>query len=113
MGIRGWRLAAIVLACVLAGVLLAGSGLLPAAQAQSEGRAGQVVVVLGQVWSNGYAPIVLLDSQDETLLVYEYSYQDERVKFSCARSYRFDKLVTEFNNSGPTVEQVRSQVAPR
>lgn len=111
MARQDWKTALIVLLSVMAGFFLAGSGVLSSAYGQSEGRAGDVVCVVGQE-RNGFAPIVLVDLSDQTILVYEYSYANDRIELTSARTYRFDKLMTEYNIRGLTVEQVREGVAP-
>jgi hypothetical protein len=112
MGDRDWKLAIAVLVSLMAGVLLAGSGILPAADGQSEGRAGNVICVVGEE-RNGYAPIVLVDTREEALLVYRYSYADYQLELGSVRTYAFDKQLREYNIDGPTVEAVARQVQGR
>ena len=108
-----YKTALIVLVSVMAGVLLAGSGMLPVAQGLSEGRAGDVVCVVGEE-RNGVAPIILVATRDETLLAYEYSYANDQIELKSARTYQFDRRIREFNIDGITVEQVAREVtAPR
>jgi hypothetical protein len=104
-----WRLALVVLVSVMAGFFLAGSGTLPSAHGQIEGQAGGVICVAGEV-SSGYAPIILVDVPDQVLLFYEYSYLGRNIKFVAARSYRFDRRLTEFNNLAPTVQEIGGRV---
>ncbi len=107
---KDWRTVAIVLLSVMVGILLAGAGVLPSAQAQMMGgRSGSIVCLVGEEL-NGYAPIILMDEPDQTILVYEYSYRDNEIELTSARTYRFDKLLTEFNIQGPSVGDVQRRV---
>ena len=109
MSKENWKTALIVLMAVMLGCLLAEGGFLSGAHAQSEGRTAGVICVVGGAFS-AQAPIVIVDVPDETILVYEYSYQSDDIELTAARTYRFDKLLTDFNSKGPSVEEVRRQV---
>ena len=112
MARQDWKTGLIVLVSVTAGFLLAGSGILSSAHGQSEGQAGGVICVVGQE-RNGFAPIVLVDVPDQTIMVYEYSYANDKIELTSARTFRYDRRLTEYNIRGPTVEQVQRQVVPR
>ncbi|NLW49450.1 MAG: hypothetical protein GXY85_01220 [Candidatus Brocadiaceae bacterium] len=101
-----WKTAVVAVVGVAAGLALAGSGLMGSAQAQSEGAAGGMICVVGQELQ-GTAPIVLVDVRDQSLLVYEYSYYNDRISLTSARTFRFDKQLTEYQTSGPNVDLVR------
>jgi len=107
-----WKTALVAVVALAAGVVLAGSGLLDSAQAQSEGRTSGVICVVGEQ-RNGYAPIVLIDVPDQSIMVYEYSYSDDRIELTAARTYRFDKQLADFQTEGPTVDTVRQWVNRR
>ncbi len=110
MGKQELKTALIVLVSVLAGAYLAGGlGSSNRAYAQGEGQASGVICVVGQGYS-GYAPIVLVDVPDQTLLVYEYSYGNNRIELTAARTFRYDRRLNEFGVNGPTVEEVRQAV---
>jgi len=106
MAKHDWKIAAVVLVSVLAGFCLAGRGLLSSAYGQIGGQASGIVCLLGEERS-GSAPIVLVDAANATLLVYDYSYSNNRIEFVSARTYRYDRLTSEFNIDGPSVEDVR------
>jgi len=106
---ENWKTAVIVLLAVALGVLVGGSGLMGRADAQSEGAAGGVICVMGEVAAND-APIVLVDVPDQTIIIYEYSYSDDTIELTSARTYRWDKRLEEFQIDGPTVEEVRTFV---
>ena len=103
----------VVLAVVmfLLGYAMAHS-ILPRAQAQSAAGGGSVAVVMG-LERNGYAPIVVVDSVEQSLLVYEYSYGGRNISLESARTYRFDKLLPEFKNREPSVRQVQDMLQRR
>ena len=107
-----WKTAVVAVVALAALVVLADSGLLGRAQAQSEGRTSGVICVLGQE-RNGSAPIVLVDVPDQAIMVYEYSYGNDRIELTAARTYRFDKQLTDFQTDGASVETVRQWVTAR
>jgi len=110
MGRQDVKMALMVLLGMAAGALLVQSGLLfPKAYAQSEGRAGNVICVVGEE-SNQYAPVVLVDTLDQTIMVYRYSYSDYEIKLTAVRTYQWDKKLVEWPEVRPTVQQVRQQV---
>jgi hypothetical protein len=108
---RNWRTLAVAALAFAVGLLIAGGGLLRSAQAQSEGRTTGVICVVGAP-SAQVAPLVIVDVPDETIIVYSYDYRSNRIELSGARTYRFDKLLQDFNTKGPTVEEVRRAVGP-
>jgi len=104
------RLERIVVVVLLVVVCVMGTALLPRrAAAQADGQAGNVTIVLAEM-RNGSVPIVLVDGTEQTLLVYEYDYGSDEIELQCARTYRFDKLLTEFNSGRPSVEDVRKMI---
>ena len=106
---RHWQSAVVVVVALAAGIALGGSGLLRMAYGQSEGRTSGVICVVGEE-RNGYAPIVLIDVPDQTVLVYEYDYSDNSIELTAARTYRFDKQLTDFQTTGVTVDAVRKAI---
>jgi hypothetical protein len=106
---ENWKTAAIVLLAVALGVLLGGRRLTNQADAQSEGSAGGVICVMGEVAGND-APIILVDVPDQSIMVYEYSYSGDTIELTSARTYRWDKRLTEFQTDGPTVDEVRAYI---
>ena len=112
MADRSWKTALVVLAAVATGVLIGGSGILPGgilpkASAIGEGQSGGVIALVGDMSANQEAPVVLVSVPDETIMVYDFSYSDRVLRLSSARTYRFDKLLTDWQTKGPTVEEVR------
>ncbi len=109
MAAKELKVAAVILVSLVVGFLLAGGSVLPKASGQGEGMTQGVMVVVGDAYA-GYAPIVLMDIPDQSILVYEYSYSARQIKLTSARTYRFDKLLTDFQTGPPTVDQVRGFV---
>jgi len=109
MADNAWKTALVVLAAVATGVLIGGRGLLPSALGVAEGQSGGVIALVGSE-TNQTAPIVLVDVPDQTVLIYEYNYQSDEIELTSARTFRFDKLLTEFQTRGVTVQEVRDYV---
>ena len=109
MASQGWKTPLIVLVSVAVGLLLADGTILSRADAQSEGRTSGVICVMGEA-VNQNAPIVLIDIPEQTILVYEYSYQNNESELTATRTYRFDRLLREFRNDGVSVDEVARQV---
>ncbi|MFO7956981.1 MAG: hypothetical protein R6X33_07750 [Candidatus Brocadiia bacterium] len=106
---ENWKTAAIVLLAVALGVLLGGSRLTNRAHAQSEGSSGGLIAVMGEVAGND-APLILVDVPDQTIMVYEYSYSGDTIELTSARTYRWDKRLTDYETDGPSVDEVRAFV---
>jgi hypothetical protein len=109
MATKELKIAAVVLVSMAVGFLLAGGGVLPKASGQGEGMTSGVICVVGEQYT-GYAPIVVVDVPDQSVLVYEYSYSARQIRLTSARTFRFDKLLTDFQTAAPTVEEVRKRV---
>ena len=107
-----WRFAILVVVLVL-GYLLGRGTLLPSAQAQAAGQAGNIICVIGNPSTSGYAPIVVVDTLEQTLLVYEYGTGTSggKLGLKAARSMRYDRLLMELNNLRPTVGEVQNIAA--
>jgi hypothetical protein len=108
MADRSWKVALVVLAAVAVGVLIGGRGLLPRAQAISEGQSGGVIALVGDISQNFDAPVVVISVPDQTIMVYNYSYNNRTLKLTSARTYRFDKSLIEYKNEPPSVPDVRN-----
>ena len=105
-----WQSAAfLALLALMLGYILGQSSFFAPAQAQGEGMAaGRVICVVGQV-TNNRAPIFLVDTLEQTLLVYEYNYIARNMYLKAARTYRYDKQLVDFSTSGglgPSVPEV-------
>jgi len=103
------KVAAVVLIAMAVGYLLAGGGILPNASGQAQGMTAGVICVVGDAFA-GYAPVVVVDVADQSVLVYEYSYSGRQIRLTSARTYRFDKLLTDYQTAAPSVEEVRRSV---
>jgi len=107
-----WQTAVLLLAAVLLGCILGQSGIFPRAQAQVEAGAGRVAVVMGSE-RQGYAPIVLVDTLEQTVVVYEYGYGARSLALESARSYRFDKQLPDWHTRPPTIVDVQGLLQRR
>jgi len=112
MGTKELKIAVLVLAAAVAGFLLGGGRILSRAYAQSEGMTSGVICVVGENY-NGYAPIVVVDVADQCVVVYRYEYSSGRVKLTAARKFHFDKLLREYENDAPSVDDVQDYVSSR
>jgi hypothetical protein len=113
---RNWQgTAAVVLLALIFGFLLGRSTLLPRAEAQGEAQAGRTAAIFGTpVPTNqtAYAPLFVVDSLQQSIMVYEYSYRARTLELKAARSYRFDKEVAQFNTS-PSLEEIQRGLGGR
>jgi hypothetical protein len=94
---------------MLFGYFLAGNGIFSRAEAQvSEGQAGGIICVVGGQNRN-YLPIVLVDTREQRLLVYEF-YGQGNLYLRAARPYMYDRMMPPYKNGGLTVADVRRQI---
>ena len=75
------------------------------------GRAGSVTCLIGDS-TRTYYPIVLVDSLEQTILVYEFKTLSD-LRLSAARTYEYDKQIPEYNNTGITPNEVRARIERR
>jgi hypothetical protein len=102
---------ALVVCALLVGYAAAGALGGRPAHAQADGQSRGVIAVMGEVRDRGaQAPIIICDTVEQTMMVYLYDYRNEDLEFVSARSFRFDKLLQEFNNDGRSVEDVEREV---
>ncbi len=85
------------------------TGLLPPAHAQSEGSAGRVIAVMAST-DQQYTPIVLVDTLEQTLIVYTYNRSGRSLALESARTYQFDKQLYDFRTDGVSVDQIRARI---
>ncbi len=77
--------------------------------AQGDGNAGHVFGVVGER-QNNRQPFYLVDTNEETVMVYEY-FQGGGLGLVAARSYKYDKKLKEHGRPyGLSVEEVRAEV---
>jgi hypothetical protein len=107
---RNWRTLAVAAMAFAVGLLVAGGGVLPRAEAQGEGRTTGVICVIGTDYG-AIAPVVIVDVPDETVIAYKFDYRSNQLELTSARTYRFDKLLQDFGTRGVTVEEVRRAVS--
>lgn len=67
----------------------------PYVNAQGDGFAKHVFGLIGQRQGNR-EPLYLIDTQEEVIMVYEYSVQGEGLGLVTTRSYKYDKKLEEF-----------------
>jgi hypothetical protein len=99
----------VALVALLAGAFLGRRGVLRPAGAQSEGVIGRVMLLVGPPIDR-FAPIVLVDTMEQSVVVYEYEYDGRLLRLQCARTYRYDKQLGQYGIAPPTVDQVRALV---
>ena len=102
-----WLIGVVIVLAVALGFMLGKSGMVSEAQAQaSEGRAGNLICVVGPP-SRSYIPIVLVDGLEQRMLVYEYFITGDSLELTAARPFTYDRQMAPYNNTGITVEEVR------
>lgn len=107
---RTWSIVALVaVGALLAGGFLGRRGVLRCAYGQSEGVTGRVMVVMGAPQGR-FAPIVIVDTLEQSMIIYEYNYNSRRVELQCVRTYRYDKQLAEYKNEGVSVARVKAQL---
>ena len=77
--------------------------------AQGDGVARHIFGVVGEQLGNRQ-PFYLVDTNEETIMVYEY-FQGGGLGFVASRSYKFDKKLQQHGRSyGATVEEVKTEL---
>jgi len=105
-----WLAAVLLGLAALFGYILAESDFFSKAQAQaSEGQSAGVICVMGQEL-RGYVPIVLIDTREQRLLVYEYYMPGHSIELEAVRPYMYDRMAPPLRNKGISVEEVRGTI---
>jgi len=108
---RRWLIPALVVLGVLC-LLVIGSKLGSPANAQAELQTsddGQILVVPIQLERDSYG-LAMVDTVGQTLWIYELNSRGpahNRLKLLAARSWRYDKLLQQYNTAEPKPEQVK------
>ncbi len=75
--------------------------------AQGDGFAKHVFGLIGDRQGNR-EPLYLIDTQEQTILVYEYATQGEGLGLVSARSYKHDKQLEKFGRAyGPSIKKIK------
>jgi len=69
---------------------------------------GKVLAVAGRLTSDTNG-LFLVDLDNETILVYQYSSDKNRLRFSAARTFAYDRRLEDYSTS-PSPEQIRGMV---
>lgn len=77
--------------------------------AQGDGNAGHIFGVVGERLSNR-EPFYLIDTNEETIMVYEY-FQGGGLGLVAARNYKYDKKLQEHGRTyGLSIDDVKAEI---
>ena len=81
------------------------------AEGQESGKRSvdPVLVVSGQISSNAYG-LYLVDYEQKTICVYQYTPKERNLRLVAARTYRFDVQLDEHNTASPKPREVQEMV---
>jgi hypothetical protein len=81
------------------------------AQGQESGKRSvdPVLVVSGQISHNAYG-LYLVDYEQKTICVYQYTPKERNLRLVAARTYRFDVQLDEHNTASPKPREVQEMV---
>ena len=114
-----WVIVALTAAVAVLGTLyLTQRGVGGSAWAQDSVAGSYMVAMLGQEVQQTY-PLVLVDTKQMTIMVYEYNRGAGTLEFHCARNFQWDRNVQDSDffrsaasaRNGPSVEQVKNFVS--
>lgn len=108
-----WQSTAVVMLAVLVmGYILGRSGGIPGARAQSSQSGDRIAVVMGAEAVDDRVPFVVVDPLEETIMVYEWDQGSRVMYLRAARTYRYDKMITDFGNANnsPSVRDVQRRL---
>ena len=100
-------------AALLAGIVLLmlnkdRSSILPAAMGQAQqpiAGGGGVFIMPAQIAPNTWGTY-MMDIDAQTLMVYQYTPNDNQLRLKASRSFKFDRRLTDFNVGQPTPGEV-------
>jgi hypothetical protein len=102
-----------VLAAVAVGYLAGRGGLRPAQAQGMVGEAQTTIAIIGPE-RNARLPILLIDTREQTLCIYEYDINSDSLEFTAARTYQWDKKLEKYGKGrGASPEEVRRFIQNR
>ena len=109
--VKRWVLFALTVVCVLCLLFLGGKprSLASAGLDLQAGGDGRILVVPVQIARDSFG-LAMVDTVGQTLWIYELSGRGpahRRLRLLAARSWRYDRLLQEFNTDRPGVEEVK------
>ena len=81
-------------------------------QAQALGSDRFMIVVNG-CWRDNEEPVYVLNTREQVISVYEYNSEENKMKLVAVRSYKWGRVIREYNNGKPSVSLVQNRVGPR
>ena len=109
---RGWLLPAFIILVALC-LFLIGSKLGSSANAQAEPQvntSGGILAIPVQIGPDSYG-LAMVDTVSQTLWIYKLNDggpADSRLELLAARSWRYDRLLQNYNTAEPKPEQVKT-----
>jgi len=101
--------ALLVVVAGLFGYLLALHGAPGGSAEAQEGQGNSLICQVGDR-AGGAVPIVLVDTETQRVVVYEYNVGSTYLEMGGVRPFTYDVRSGPFNNRGPTVREVQSRV---
>jgi hypothetical protein len=107
-----WQTFVIVaMAAMMVGYMIGRGQIFPEARAQTSSTGMRVAVGVGQPVRDEL-PVIVVDPLEQTVLVYEYTIDNRHMSLEAARTYRYDKLLQQYQNgNGPSVWDVRRELS--
>lgn len=108
---KRWFLPALIVLGVLC-LPLIGSKLGPSADAQAQLQTGMedgIMVIPVQIGRDSYG-LAMVDTEEQTLWIYEINNRGpayNRLRLLAARSWRYDRLLQQYNTAEPKPEEVK------
>jgi hypothetical protein len=118
MKLNHWMVMALTAAvAVLATLLITGRyDIVRPAQAQESAAGSYMVALIGEQVTQQY-PLFLVDTKEMSILVYEYDRGNGSLELHAARTFQYDRKLTDYEvrsttqrRVGPSVDQVRQAI---
>jgi len=91
-------------------VLQVGLSVLEETVRAQPGGVDPFLIVVNGTWIDNEEPIYAINTHEESICVYEYNSEANRLKLVAVRSYKWDRKIQEYNNLPPSVRLVQSRV---
>lgn len=77
----------------------------------AQGIGDRYMILVSGTWKDNREPVYILNTREQVINVYAYNGEENRMRLVAVRSYQWDRLVREFNNDPPSVDQIQGSVA--
>ena len=75
--------------------------------------ADRYVIMVNGAWRDNREPVYVINTREQSICVYAYNSEEKKMRLVAVRSYKWDRVIREYNNDAPTVDVIQNKVPQR